>query len=429
MDSTATTHRLPTLYEVLNRQAPAPVDLWSFYTFLSQYPYAINFLDFWIDLMAHLRLCKDYVKGIRESVLLWEESRRNSRNSDEARNSLGSASVSSSMLLEALMNDGYLDYEDSKRVSQFLRGDTRSPGLAQLLDNWKKQGAINDSEPLTSLVDEFLKTQANASGKSHITTKQLLNNANSIVTTYLLSPEQSSRYLINIPDHMRAEALHMVRTQQRHDPDVFEHLKSLAFQFLEMDCFPKFLSCVALHNLHDDLTTSISLEKYGDKKIPFKRRRSPFTNYTTLTRVVVGMLLLGIGFWIGYVLIFLNYPRGIRVTTIVPFFLGCYYLCCGVYRIDVVYAFFGVTQALVSSKHNPSKDVELGLDRNMANTKYGRNVPVIFNLLGGTSRLFRVRHPFVDKMLKRRALWCLTLILAGTGVLTIIFSCVPGRRL
>lgn len=61
--------RLPTLYEVLNQQTAAPLDLWSFYTYLSQYPHAIVYLDFWTDVMAYLRLCKDYVKGIRESVL------------------------------------------------------------------------------------------------------------------------------------------------------------------------------------------------------------------------------------------------------------------------------------------------------------------------------------------------------------------------
>lgn len=38
--------RLPTLYEVLLKKTSPPVDLWAFYTFLSQYPYAIDFWTF-----------------------------------------------------------------------------------------------------------------------------------------------------------------------------------------------------------------------------------------------------------------------------------------------------------------------------------------------------------------------------------------------
>lgn len=50
--------RLPTLYEVLIQRTSQPVDLWTFYTFLSQFPYAINYLDFWVDLMTHTTLQK-----------------------------------------------------------------------------------------------------------------------------------------------------------------------------------------------------------------------------------------------------------------------------------------------------------------------------------------------------------------------------------
>lgn len=422
-------HRLPTLYEVLNQQTTTPVDLWSFYTYLSQFPHAINYLDFWIDIMAHLRLCKDYVKGIRESVLVWEEANRPSRipKHDSGVSDNYRSSVSTSLLLEALMNDGVLDFQDSKRVSQFLQGQTDSPRLSQLMENWKRQSAMEDNDRLTEVLDDFLKQEMKESQQPRITTKQLLNNALQIVNMYLSSPQQSPKFLINVPEKIRLDAIHTVQVQQRHDPDVFESLKSVAFQFLEMDCFPKFLGCVALHNLHDDMTDHSS--PLGEKTATTQRhtKSSLFSTYTILSRVFLGLLLLGIGFWIGYVLIFLNYSRGIRVVTIVPFFLGFYYVVCGIYQLDVVYALFGVTQNLVTNKDE--RDLELGYQRNSSKSSNVRRLPVIFRVLGGRGRLVKVRHPFVDRILKRRSVWCWFLILLGTAIFTVIFSCVPGHRL
>ncbi|CEP62292.1 Rax1p LALA0_S05e02256g [Lachancea lanzarotensis] len=439
------TDRLPTLHEVLNRQTTTPVDLWSFYTFLSQYPYAINFLDFWIDTMAHLRLCKDYVRGIRESVAEWEEVQEKSKTSEGSNNNdtnnrsaetpENRESMSSSMLLEALMNDGLLDFEDSKRVSQFLQGQTDSPRLTRLLENWQKhtdQDLHEDApfrSPLTGLVDDFLKTQAHDTRKAQITSKQLQGNAKTIVDTYLRSPINSPRYLINLPDHMRQQALHMVVTEQRHVPDVFEPLKSLAYQFLEMECFPQFLSSVALHNLHDDLTQEAKTSRSHDANGSLRRTTNPFAHYTSLSRIVLGMVFLWLGLWLGYVLVFLNYNRGIRVTTIVLFFLGFYFIWTGIYKVDILYALCGVSQSLVSNELVSNKDLEIGLNRNSANHRMGYRAPIFLRLFGGASRLVKIRNPLVDSMIKRRAWWCFFLIIVGTAIFTVIFSCVPGYRL
>ncbi|SCU79633.1 LADA_0B02080g1_1 [Lachancea dasiensis] len=423
--------RLPTLYEVLNRQTSAPVDLWSFYTYLTQYPYAIHYLDFWIDTMAHLRLCKDYIRGIRESVVEWEESHEKTRDSQiDSQNRDSKGSLSSSLLLEALMNDGFLDFEDSQRVSQFLQGQTDSPRLTRLLENWQQQAEpdVNFRSPLTGLVDEFLKTHAQGNRKAQITSKQLLNNAQNLINTYLRSPLESPRYLINLPDHMRDSAVQLVQIEKRHDPDVFEQLKSIAFQFLEMDCFPKFLTEVALHNLHDDITTT-TIKTNSEKYNILRRKSNPFSQYTSLARIALGLVFLWLALWLGYVLVFLDYSRGIRATTIVPFFLGFYFLWCGIYRVDVLYALCGVTQILVSNELVSPRDLEIGLNRNSINHRLGHNAPFFFHVLGGSSRLVRVRHPLIHTMLKRRGLWCLFLIVAGTAIFTVIFSCVPGHRL
>ena len=40
-------NRLPTLFEVLNRQTLAPVDLFSFYIFMRDQQRSVDYLDFW----------------------------------------------------------------------------------------------------------------------------------------------------------------------------------------------------------------------------------------------------------------------------------------------------------------------------------------------------------------------------------------------
>lgn len=441
--------RLPTLYEVLIQKTDAPVDLWSFYTFLSQFPYAINYLEFWIDLMAHIRLCKDYIRGIRESVIVTNENFNeesegyNVKQNKEEEMGDDNASVTSSVLINALMDEGYLDFQDPDRVKQFLQGNVKySPHLSQLVEEWKRHSGIANTNnaqevygsdnKVISAVDELLKTHTKGVDKPRITTKQLYNNALQICSLYLLSPERSAKYLINIPDDIRQRTIDLIEKDKRHDPEVFEDMKNLAYQFLEIDCFTKFLSRVALHNIHDQISdwrfhSSLTLNTGESSPVMVNIRhhsRSPFSSYTTFSRISFGMLSMGIGFWLGFVLIFLNYHRGIRVVTIVPFLIGSYFIVCGIYQLDIVYSVFGVTQELMF-KHKTRNDAE---DPNYELTPRA-HIPGIFRLLGGSARLSKIQHGFIRNMLFKRGMWCLFWVILQAGLFTIIFSCVPGHRL
>ncbi|CCF57795.1 hypothetical protein KAFR_0D01490 [Kazachstania africana CBS 2517] len=432
--------RLPTLYEVLIQKTSVPVDLWSFYTYLSQFPYAINYLDFWIDLMAHLRLSKDYINGIRGSLL--EESNfnelENQQSSQEDQNSNSeNVSVTTSVLLNALMEEGHLDFENPDRVSKFLQGKADySPKLSQLLDGWKRHSGIYDANNnlnidngnLPTLLDEMLKNKSKRNETSQITTKQLLNNALQICNTYLYSTEKSAKYLSNISEETRMKVLDSVVNQNRYDPEVFEELKATTYQLLETDCFPKFLSTVALHNIHDELSDWRFHSEKGaidNTTLRYRGSRSPFSNHTTLSRLIFGLVWLGIGFWIGYVLIFLKYSRAIRVVTVVPFAIGCYLIICGMYQVDIIYSWFGVTQVL-TYKDSDSKILRSN-DEEHTTTK--EKVPFLIALLGGGKRTVKIEHTFIKKLLQRRGLWCLLLVVISTAIFTVIFSCVPGFRI
>lgn len=410
--------RLPTLYEVLLRKSSPPLDSWEFYTYLSQFPYAIDYLDFWIDLMAHIRLCKDYVKGVRESV--------QASDSPEIPGHLDAdrASVTSSVLLNALLNEGYLDFDSNKRVSQFLQGNVEeSQYVSKLVKSWRRQSGADaeaSSNNLPSLVDEIIRNETRRSKQPKITRKQLINNAIGICNIYLLSPERSPKYLINVPEVLKKDLIYKIQTEHRHDPEVFDNLKNLAYQFLEVDCFPKFLSNVALHNIHDQITNW----RYNNelkKNQNIHCSRSPFSNYTVISRIFAGLLWLGVGFWLGYVLIFLHYSRAIRVVTVVPFLIGCYLIVCGFYQVDIVYSWFGLTQLLMNEPITASKE--------HINRPERLRAPTIFKLLGGRSRLIVIQHPFTRKLLLKRGLWCSCLVITFTAILTVVFSCVPGYRL
>ncbi|VVT54753.1 uncharacterized protein SAPINGB_P004239 [Magnusiomyces paraingens] len=108
-DSGGVRDRLPTLFEVLNLRTRAPVDLWSFYVFMREQYRGVEYLDFWLDVVKHLSLCRNYVRGLRQSLLASERDPSSSR--------------TSSVLLDNLIQDGTLDDTDSRRLSAFLRGE------------------------------------------------------------------------------------------------------------------------------------------------------------------------------------------------------------------------------------------------------------------------------------------------------------------
>lgn len=471
--------RLPTLYEVLIQKTSSPVDLWSFYTYLSQFPYAINYLDFWIDLMAHIRLCKDYVRIIRESAIsehianeYHNEELRQQRLQEQNSNDYTSTedeniSVTTSVLLNSLLDDGRNDFQKSQEMGNHIKRDSNHypPNIVELIDSWKSHSgvpneAINIDNPnLAALMDGILNNHREGLPLPHITTEELRSNALHICKMYLISSEESERYLINIPDEVRIKIIDQVKNQERYSPEIFDELKTLTYQFLEIDCFPKFLSRVSLHNIHDEIsdwrfrqedntdiddhrlqnqsTAQRTNKENNINSIKYQGSKSPFSNYTSLSRTVFGLIWLGIGFWIGYVLIFLKYSRAIRVTTVVPFAIGCYMIICGMYQVDIIYSWFGLTQRLLFKDNDydnlnikngddlPNQDFDLEKKRK---TGYN-NIPFIFALVGGRNRLMKIEHPFIKNLLFKRGLWCCLLVFLSTACFTVIFSCVPGYRI
>jgi hypothetical protein len=85
---------------------------------------------------------------------------------------------------------------------------------------------------------------------------------------------------------MMAKIQNDIEILGRDDPEVFDEAKDYVFQAMEREAFPKFLQQKALGNI-----------------IP----------PTSFIRLIIGLLALFGGFWAGFAMIFLDYPRTKRL--------------------------------------------------------------------------------------------------------------------
>ncbi|KAI3406160.2 RAX1 [Candida oxycetoniae] len=195
-------NRLPTLGEILANKSKTPVDLFTFYQFMKDVEGKVDYLDFWFDLINHLNLCKHYIKGLRDSIVrqsgtfngqqqqrppnvvqgsnatqrsntsspnpqlqLNQNQNQNYspispsfpsnspslsglRNSDSNLDSQQKhKSLSSSILLDLIINDNILEENDSHRLSAFLRGDINldnlDPKLKELIVQYNEETGEN----------------------------------------------------------------------------------------------------------------------------------------------------------------------------------------------------------------------------------------------------------------------------------------------
>lgn len=429
--------RLPTLYEVLNRKTESPVDLWNFYIFMRDQN-SVDYLDFWIDVVTHLRHCKEYVKGLRESLLL-SEKLKNSDNSNSTGNNTSSsneqnrASISSSLLLEALINEGLLDDKDNKRVSAFLQGNeiinTTDPRITSIFkdDKLQQPAEIHDEiqpqqphfthisspskiyssdshssdlllpesekpeeirpveiqkEPTpvngTRVLPDLLENYTRNVKNGNITRATLRSSSKNILNTYF--KENSSKSL-RIPERIKRKIIHDIEIQGRDDPEVFEDAKEYVYLKLERENFPFFLKKYALHNL---------------------------SNLSCLIRLISSLVFLFIAFWLSYIFIFIDLkPKAIRAVIIAPFLLGIYCLITFLYKLDPIMVFFNYSD----NYEYKSPDLRAG------NPK--KNRMIVKNL----------NEPFVKKLLMKRSIWVVSLILFISACFCILFGLVPGYRI
>jgi len=203
-------------------------------------------------------------------------------------------------------------------------------------------------------------------------------SAEHILYTFLLPGAERE---IILPHTITNEITVSIEDRGRDDPEVFDAAKDYVFQAMERDAFPGFLRMKALGNL-----------------IP----------PSMMMRLIVGLLAMFGAFWVGFILIFLNYPRHIRVWVssliprpmfftdhsqlILPFTIGVYALCSHQYALDPILALAGFSEYTFMS-------------------------------------FSRIREPYVRKLLNQRAVTVLAVTIFIDACLVVLFVFVPGKRL
>lgn len=395
-------NRLPTLGEILSNKTKSPVDLFTFYKFMKEIENKVEYLDFWFDLVNHLNLCKHYVKGLRNSLI----KNNNFRNSNILENH---KSLSSSVLLDMILSDDILQDNDSNRLSQFLRGDlnVNDPKLidlinqyevdhpdknekygdirppsgfssidhkrisshSKLMDDFNESDIINEGQNFEkrnsinpSLLEKIVRNSPNlSSNSSFITRNNLKESTQNLLLTYFVDDAEKN---LNLPQNLNNQIIRSIEIDGRDDPDIFNNVKSYIFSKIENEHLPNFLNFIAIKNLNSNFL-----------------------------RIIIGLIFLFIAFWIGYVLIFLNYSKPIRIPVLIPFLIGFYSIISSIYLIDPILVWFKRSQSFDSNK------------------------------------LVKIKEPFIFKLLFKRSLWVTFLILLLTAILTLIFCLVPGHRL
>lgn len=289
-------NRLPTLFEVLSRRTLPPVDLFSFYIYMRDQQRSVDYLDFWLDVAQHMSLCRHYVRELRRSVMI------------STPDGEKSGSKRSSAILEGLgemnhppagpsMFNSEKEKNQDAQMSAFLREETanganigHSPsGSVGSRHSNMRQTQSTERAPRPSFMSSPLELTSDSNSPAHTVARaDIRASAEKILYTFLLPGAERE---IILPHAITHEITVSIEERGRDDPEVFDAAKDYVFQAMERDAFPGFLRMKALGNL-----------------VP----------PSMMMRLVLGLLSLFAAFWVAFILIFLNYPRHIRVWVSSP---------------------------------------------------------------------------------------------------------------
>ena len=183
----------------------------------------------------------------------------------------------SAFLREEAANGGNLGHSPSGSVGS--QGSSRRP-----------EGPRNDSNesqpgrPRPSFMSSPQDLTSDSNSPAHTVARaDIRASAEKILYTFLLPGAERE---IILPHAITHEITVSIEDRGRDDPEVFDAAKDYVFQAMERDAFPGFLRMKALGNL-----------------VP----------PSMMMRLIIGLLAMFGAFWVAFILIFLDYPRHIRV--------------------------------------------------------------------------------------------------------------------
>lgn len=452
-------NRLPTLAEILANRTKLPVDIFTFYSFMRDIQHVPELVDFWFDLVAHLNLCKHYVKGLRDSVArrsafeqlltsgdaqlnspdisgdLAYQGSPNHSTLDKSTN-LKHQSLSSSILLGLITDEHILEETDSHRLSRFLRGDINleqtDPKIKELIGKYNAEQEVKrrlvpdreNSPRFPPAPTGMYGSSAEPHDRRNTSKSYLLDDETALghpATDYeyaqSLQPDQQMKLNSNINPALIEQLIKDSPFPEGNSFVTRDNLRDSSHNLL----LTYFVEDSEKHldlppEMHAQIIRAIEVDGRDDPDV-FRTVRvfifnlleqhhlPKFLNYTAIRnvnhsyigRIVMGFFFCFAGFWISFCLVFLDYRKLLRPVILAPFIIGFYLLVLSIYLVDPVLACLGYSESF-SSTH-------------------------------GSKRLLRVREKFIYKLLLKRSILVLLLLLFFAAILTIIFSLVPGHRL
>jgi len=363
-------NRLPTLFEVLSRRTLPPVDLFSFYIYMRDQQRSVDYLDFWLDVAQHMSLCRHYVRELRRSVMIGTPDGEKSGSKRSSAILEGLGDINHPPAGPSMFNSEKEKNQDAQ-MSAFLReeaanggnmGHSPSGSVGSHHSNMHPTQS-NERQPRPSFMSSPLELTSDSNSPAHTVARaDIRASAEKILYTFLLPGAERE---IILPHAITHEITVSIEERGRDDPEVFDAAKDYVFQAMERDAFPGFLRMKALGNL-----------------VP----------PSMMMRLILGLLSMFAAFWVAFILIFLDYPRHIRVWLILPFTIGVYALCSHQYALDPILALAGFSEyTFMSFSH--------------------------------------IREPYVRKLLNKRALMVLGVTVLVDAALVVLFVFVPGKRL
>lgn len=333
---------------------------------------SVDYLDFWLDVAQHMSLCRHYVRELRRSVMI------GTPKGDDAQSKRSSAALENIGDVTSAAGPSMFTTEKEKnqdaQMSAFLReqsdtgeviapqGHSPSHSLGSNVSG-HNIGTMSSERPRPSFMSSPMDLTSDSNSPAHTVARaDIRASAEKILYTFLLPGAERE---IILPHSITQDITISIEERGRDDPEVFDAAKDYVFQAMERDAFPGFLRMKALGNL-----------------VP----------PSMMLRLIVGLLSMFAAFWVGFILIFLNYPHHTRVWLLLPFTIGVYALCSHQYALDPILALAGYSEYTFMS-------------------------------------FSKIREPFVRRLLHKRALMVLMVTAITDAALVLIFALVPGKRL
>jgi len=238
-----------------------------------------------------MSLCRHYVRELRRSVMVGtpDGSKSQSKRSSAILEGLGE--MNHPVAGPSMFNTEKEKNQDAQ-MSAFLREEAsngenigHSPQNSLGSQNPVLSTISNNSQPRPSFMSSPLEQHTSDSNSPAHTVARadIRASAERILYIYLLPGAERE---IILPHQITHEITISIEERGRDDPEVFDAAKDYVFQAMERDAFPGFLRMKALGNL-----------------VP----------PSMMLRLIIGLLAMFAAFWVGFILIFLDYSRHIRV--------------------------------------------------------------------------------------------------------------------